>query len=71
MSHDAQTLALRQAVARQPEDFIAWLMLADAELDGGQLAAGAQAAQRALQLRPHHPEALARLGRAHWQAGHQ
>ena len=70
MSHAAQTLALRQAVARQPEDFIAWLMLADAELDGGQLAAGAQAAQRALQLRPHHPEALARLGRAHWQAGH-
>lgn len=61
--------ALRQAVARSPADFIAWVMLADAELDSGQVAAGTRAAQRALALRPAHPEALARLGRAHWQAG--
>ncbi|MBD8644490.1 tetratricopeptide repeat protein [Stenotrophomonas sp. CFBP 13724] len=60
---------LQQAVRRQPTDFIAWVMLADAELEAGDLAAGEQAARRALQLRPRHPEALARLGRVAWMAG--
>lgn len=57
---------LRAEVARQPQDFIAWVMLAEAELDHGDSAAGIAAAQRALALRPEHPEALARLGRAYW-----
>ncbi|KRG87369.1 UDP-N-acetylglucosamine--peptide N-acetylglucosaminyltransferase SPINDLY [Stenotrophomonas daejeonensis] len=60
---------LRQAVQRQPADFIAWVMLADAELGAGDVAAGETAAQRALQLRADHPEALARLGRARWMQG--
>ncbi|MGH8053199.1 MAG: tetratricopeptide repeat protein [Stenotrophomonas sp.] len=63
---------LRNAVTRQPADFIAWVMLADAELGAGDIAAGEAAAQRALRLRPDHPEALARLGRARWmQNQHQ
>ena len=60
---------LRQAVQRQPADFIAWVILADAELGAGDVAAGEAAAQRALQLRANHPEALARLGRARWMQG--
>jgi predicted O-linked N-acetylglucosamine transferase (SPINDLY family) len=60
---------LRAAVARQPTDFIAWVMLADAELSLGDLPAGENAALRALQLRGEHPEALARLGRARWMQG--
>lgn len=60
---------LRAAVSRQPADFIAWVMLADAELSAGELVAGEAAAQRALQLRHDHPEALARLGRARWMQG--
>ncbi|WP_305806004.1 tetratricopeptide repeat protein [Stenotrophomonas sp. YIM B06876] len=60
---------LRQAVRRQPSDFIAWVMLADAELEIGDTGAGDAAAQRALQLRPGHPEALARLGRTRWMQG--
>lgn len=60
---------LRLAVSRQPADFIAWVMLADAELGMGDVAAGEAAASRALQLRPEHPEALARLGRARWMQG--
>ncbi|MGV8961202.1 MAG: tetratricopeptide repeat protein [Stenotrophomonas sp.] len=60
---------LRQTVRRQPSDFIAWVMLADAELGLGDIAAGDAAAQRALQLRPGHPEALARLGRTRWMQG--
>ena len=69
MATDPQRLQLRQAVQRQPGDFIAWVMLADAELEAGDLRAGEQAARRALQLRPEHPEALARLGRVAWMAG--
>ena len=70
MSHDPSERAqLRAAVARQPSDFIAWVMLADAELAAGDIAAGEQAAQRALRLRHDHPEALARLGRARWMQG--
>ncbi|HLM54069.1 MAG TPA: tetratricopeptide repeat protein [Pseudoxanthomonas sp.] len=60
---------LRHAVAVNPADFIAWVMLSDAELDRGDAHAGLQASMRALQLRPSHPEALARQGRAHWMRG--
>ncbi len=65
----AQRRRLQQAVHGQPGDFIAWVMLADTELEAGDLRAGEQAARRALQLRPGHPEALARLGRVAWMAG--
>ncbi|NIJ83652.1 putative O-linked N-acetylglucosamine transferase (SPINDLY family) [Xanthomonas arboricola] len=61
-----ELLQLREAVRRQPGDFIAWLMLADAELGMGATAAGEAAVQRALALQPGHPEALARLGRVRW-----
>lgn len=64
-----QRQQLQQAIARQPGDFVAWVMLADLELEAGDIAAGEQAARRALQLRPNHPEALARLGRVAWMAG--
>ena len=64
-----QRQQLQQAIARQPGDFVAWVMLADLELEAGDIAAGEQAARRALQLRPGHPEALARLGRVAWMAG--
>ncbi len=68
---EADRQQLRLAVQRQPADFIAWVMLADAELEAGDVPAGEHAATRALQLRDHHPEALARLGRARWmQARH-
>ncbi len=66
---DPQRQQLRAAVQRQPADFIAWVMLADAELEAGDPGAGEQAATRALQLRARHPEALARLGRARWMQG--
>ena len=66
---DPQRQQLRAAVQRQPADFIAWVMLADAELEAGDTSAGEQAAAHALQLRPQHPEALARLGRARWMQG--
>ncbi|WP_171966891.1 tetratricopeptide repeat protein [Stenotrophomonas bentonitica] len=69
MSMDPQRAQLRMAVQRQPQDFIAWVMLADAELEAGDTVAGDLAAQRALQLRPGHPEALARLGRTRWMQG--
>ncbi|MCD9086077.1 tetratricopeptide repeat protein [Stenotrophomonas sp. SY1] len=65
----SQREQLRAAVSRQPSDFIAWVMLADAELGEGDVGAGEAAARRALQLHPEHPEALARLGRAHWMQG--
>lgn len=68
---EADRQQLRLAVQHQPADFIAWVMLADAELEAGDVPAGEHAATRALQLRDHHPEALARLGRARWmQARH-
>nr|MBH1359867.1 tetratricopeptide repeat protein [Stenotrophomonas maltophilia] len=69
MSSWQQRQHLQQAIARQPGDFVAWVMLADLELEAGDIAAGEQAARRALQLRPNHPEALARLGRVAWMAG--
>lgn len=65
-----ERLRLRQAVANNPADFIAWVMLADAELDRGDADAGLRASARALTLRAAHPEALARLGRGHWMQGH-
>lgn len=61
-----ELLQLREAVQHQPGDFIAWLMLADAELGMGAIAAGEAAVQRALALHPGHPEAVARLGRVRW-----
>lgn len=64
-----QRQQLQQAVRRHPDDFIAWVMLADAELEAGDLRAGEQASRHALRLRPGHPEALARLGRVAWMAG--
>ncbi|KRD75430.1 tetratricopeptide repeat protein [Lysobacter sp. Root983] len=60
---------LRLALQRNPSDAIAWIVLAEHELDAGDANAGANAAQRALDLRPGHPEALARLGRAQWMLG--
>lgn len=61
--------AARAAAQRQPHDALAWILLAEAELDGGDAVAGEAAARRALALRPGHPEALARLGRAQWMQG--
>ncbi|WP_045760408.1 tetratricopeptide repeat protein [Xanthomonas albilineans] len=67
---DADALRhLRETVRRDPQDFLAWVMLADAELGAGAIAAGEHAALRGLQLRPGHPEALARLGRVRWTQG--
>jgi len=55
---------LRRATQRGPGDAMAWIVLSEAELDAGDVAAGEAAALRALALQPGHPEALARLGRA-------
>jgi predicted O-linked N-acetylglucosamine transferase (SPINDLY family) len=66
---DPELTRLRQAVHGDPQDFIAWVMLSEAELDHGDAAAGLSAAACALRLRPDHPEALARLGRAYWAQG--
>lgn len=57
------------AVQRDPGNAMAWTVLSDAELDAGDALAGAEAARRALQLVPGHPEPLARLGRAQWMLG--
>jgi len=56
----------RRAVERDPGNAIAWIILAEHELDAGDSRAGEAAARRALGLQPGHPEALARLGRAQW-----
>lgn len=48
---------------------MAWVMLAEYELDAGDARKGEAAAFRALALRPGHPEALARLGRAQSMMG--
>ncbi len=68
MSADPRSAA-RAAVQRAPHDALAWILLAEAELDAGDARAGEAAANRALALRPGHPEALARLGRAQWMQG--
>ncbi|MFC3552066.1 tetratricopeptide repeat protein [Lysobacter cavernae] len=62
-------LELRRVLERNPGDAYAWIVLAEHELDAGDAHAGEVAAQRALTLRPGHPEALARLGRAQWMQG--
>jgi predicted O-linked N-acetylglucosamine transferase (SPINDLY family) len=68
--HAADTLnEARFAVERDPTNAMAWIVLAEHELDAGDARAGEAAAQRALTLRPGHPEALARLGRAQWMQG--
>ncbi|WP_343225599.1 tetratricopeptide repeat protein [Novilysobacter antarcticus] len=59
----------RLAVEREPGSPLAWILLAEAELDAGDAAAGETASRRALALLPGHPEALARLGRAQWMQG--
>lgn len=64
--HDDPRIEARRATERAPADPIAWILLAEAELDAGEARAGEAAAQRALALRPGNPEALARLGRAQW-----
>jgi len=56
----------RRAAGRAPGDVLAWIVLAEAELDAGDARAGEAAARHALTLGPGHPEALARLGRAQW-----
>jgi predicted O-linked N-acetylglucosamine transferase (SPINDLY family) len=60
---DPRELA-RLAVRREPGNAMAWTELSDLELDAGDIRAGMDAAHRALQLSPGHPEPLARLGRA-------
>ncbi len=60
---------IRQTLQRTPGDAMAWILLAEHELDAGDARAGEAAARRALALRPGHPEALARLGRAQWMQG--
>ena len=64
-----ELLRLRENVAHNPHDFIAWVLLSEAALDHGDAQEGLIAAQRALALRRDHPEALARLGRALWTLG--
>lgn len=59
----------RLAVHREPGSPLAWILLAEAELDAGDALAGEAASRRALTLLPGHPEALARLGRAQWMQG--
>ncbi|MGY0560059.1 O-linked N-acetylglucosamine transferase, SPINDLY family protein [Luteimonas sp. A277] len=59
----------RLAVQREPGNAMAWIMLSDVELEAGDARTGTAAAQRALQLAPAHPEALARLGRGQWMLG--
>ena len=59
----------RRTVAAAPGSAVAWIVLADAELDAGNAAAGEAAVRRALALAPGHPEALARLGRLQWMRG--
>jgi predicted O-linked N-acetylglucosamine transferase (SPINDLY family) len=70
MNHAADPrIELRRALERNPGDGFAWILLAEHELDRGDALAGEAAAKRALALRPGHPEALARLGRAQWMLG--
>ncbi|BDU15722.1 tetratricopeptide repeat protein [Lysobacter auxotrophicus] len=69
MNHADPRIELRRALERNPADGFAWILLAEHELDRGDAVAGEAACRRALALRPGHPEALARLGRAQWMLG--
>ena len=69
MRHVDPRQQARLATQRAPHDAMAWIILADAELEAGDAVAGEAACHRALSLRPGHPEALARLGRAQWMLG--
>ncbi|MGH8086576.1 MAG: tetratricopeptide repeat protein [Lysobacter sp.] len=69
MQHVDPRRQARLATQHAPHDAMAWILLADAELEAGDAAAGEAACRRALGLRPGHPEALARLGRAQWMLG--
>jgi len=70
MNHAADPrIELRRALERNPGDGFAWILLSEHELDRGDAIAGEAAARRALALRPGHPEALARLGRAQSMLG--
>ena len=70
MTHPADPrYEARRAIEREPGNAMAWIMLAEHELDAGDAHAGEAAARHALQLRPGHPEALARLGRAQSMQG--
>ncbi|MGH8075675.1 MAG: tetratricopeptide repeat protein [Lysobacter sp.] len=69
MQHVDPRQQARLATQRAPHDAMAWILLADAELEAGDATAGELACRRALALRPGHPEALARLGRAQWMQG--
>jgi len=69
MQHADPRQQARLATQRAPHDAMAWIILADAELEAGDAVAGEAACHRALSLRPGHPEALARLGRAQWMLG--
>ncbi len=60
---------LHAQVQRQSQDFVAWLMLADAQMEAGDIAAAETALRRGAALRPGHPEALARQGRLRWMQG--
>ncbi|KRG67369.1 tetratricopeptide repeat protein [Pseudoxanthomonas dokdonensis] len=60
---------LRHRVVREPGNALAWLQLADAEFEHGDLAQAEAACQHALQQAPGHPEVLARLGRVYWKQG--
>ena len=71
MQHADPRQQARLATQRAPHDAMAWIILADAELEAGNAAAGEAACHRALALRSGHPEALARLGRAQWMQGHR
>jgi len=66
LSPEQELQQLRAAVQRQPADFVAWLMLADAQMGAGALDDAGQALQRAHALRGRHPETLARMGRLQW-----
>ena len=68
-SLSVQIARLQEALRRNPSDFISWLVLADAQMDAGEPLAGQASAMRGLALRPGHPEALARVGRAAWMQG--
>jgi len=69
MQAEDERAAAANAVRLRPLDAMAWIVHAECELDAGDARAGEAASQRALALRPGHPEALARLGRAQWMQG--